>query len=277
MFMRSTQLLFPFLFGALLLAGCDNSEVSPDSGSSDAGAADSGHATHEDAGPVAPARVLIAFEHLANGTPIVLGTETPHTNAAGNAFGVTRLSYFVSDVTVTTAHGMTYSVPGAHYVDHDTASTRLLAIPVDAHSVDLTSISFVMGLPPALNVTGAFTSPPESLMEWPEMMGGGYHYMKLEGRYIDDAGEPFNMMVHSGGLSGTDYSFPVELQAHGVAIGEGDVTLTLAMNIEEWFTSPNEWDLNDYFNAERRGIMGNAAAQASLRENGAGVFTLESP
>lgn len=43
----------------------------------------------DDAG-AADATVTIAFEHLANDMPIVLGSETPYTNAAGNEFGTTR-------------------------------------------------------------------------------------------------------------------------------------------------------------------------------------------
>jgi hypothetical protein len=133
-----------------------------------------------------------------------------------------------------------------------------------------------MGLGPDLNVTGAFTSPPESLMEWPEMMGGGYHYMKFEGRYVDDADELFNFMTHSGGLNGTDYSFEVVLDATGREVTDG-ATFILEMNLEEWFADPDTWDLNDYFNETHPGIMGDAQAQASLMANGSTVFSLGAP
>jgi hypothetical protein len=222
------------------------------------------------------ASVTIAFEHLANGTPIVLGSETPYTNAAGNEFGTTRLSYFVSDLSLTLADGTEVTAPGAHYVDHETDETRAYALPVEVPTGELAQISFVMGLGPDLNVTGAFPSPPESLMEWPEMMGGGYHYMKFEGRYVDDADEPFNFMMHSGGLNGTDYSFEVVLDATGREVTDG-ATFTLEMNLEQWFEDPHTWDLNDYFNEAHRGIMGDADAQASLRDNGATVFSLGDP
>ena len=222
------------------------------------------------------AAVTIAFEHLANDMPIVLGSETPYTNAAGNEFGTTRLSYFVSALTLTLADGTEVTAPGAHYVDHETDETRTYVLPVGVATGDLAQISFVMGLGPDLNVTGAFTSPPESLMEWPEMMGGGYHYMKFEGRYINDADEPFNFMTHSGGLSGTDYSFEVVLDASGRDVTDG-ATFTVEMNLEEWFADPNTWDLNDYFNETHRGIMGDADAQASLMTNGATVFSLGAP
>lgn len=246
---------------------------------------DDSHDDHPDAsatvdGPGTPdagggASVTIAFEHLVDGGPVTIGTDTPYTNAAGNAYGVTLVRYFISDVTLTYADASEHAAPGAHYVDHDLAETQaylLTGVPEG----DLAAISFTMGLTPALNVTGAFSDPPESLMEWPQMMGGGYHHMKFEGRYINSASEPFAFKVHSGPLGGTDYSFPVELDATGRAIADG-ATLTVQMNLEEWFTNPNTWDLNDYFTADHPGIMGDAAAQASLKENGLGVFTLGAP
>jgi hypothetical protein len=222
------------------------------------------------------ATVTIAFEHLANDMPIVLGSETPYTNAAGNEFGTTRLSYFVSALTLTLADGTEVTAPEAHYVDHETDETRTYVLPVAVPAGDLAQISFVMGLGPDFNVTGAFTSPPESLMEWPEMMGGGYHYMKFEGRYIDDSDEPFNFMTHSGGLNETDYSFDVVLDATGRQVTDG-ATFTLEMNVEQWFADTNTWDLNDYFNETHRGIMGDADAQASLMDNGSTVFSLGAP
>ena len=111
-------------------------------------------------------------------------------------------------------------------------------------------------------------------MEWPEMMGGGYHHMKLEGRYIDRNNQPFNFLCHSGGLDKVDYSFRVTLDLAGRSVPEAGATIPLQMEIAEWFTGPNTWDLNDYFNDAHRGIMSDAAAQASLKQNGAGVFSI---
>ena len=150
-------------------------------------------------------------------------------------------------------------------------------LDVEVPAERLASVSFVMGLPPALNVSGSFSTGPEALMEWPEMMGGGYHFMKFEGRYINDASEPFNFRAHTGGLHDVDYSFDVVLDAGNRPLPEGAATLTVVMNLEQWFTAPHEWDLNDYFTAAMPGIMANAAAQESLQDNGATVFSLETP
>jgi len=259
---------------SLGVGACGSSDpvpLSPDASVADVPAAD---APRSDA---PAASVAIAFAHTVGGAPLALGTTTPYTNAAGNSFGVTRLSYFVSGVTVRMRDGRSLTAPGARYLDAAMPATLRFALPGAAPVGELASITFVMGLPPELNISGAFTSSPESLMEWPEMMGGGYHHMKFEGRYINRAGEPFNFMAHSGGLNRADYSFAVTLDASGRSITAAGASFTVRMDVAEWFTGPNTWDLNDYFNATHRGIMGDAAAQASLRENGASVFSLAAP
>lgn len=273
---------------ALVAMGCGGSAAAPDAAAQDDAGQDGGGPdggpVEPDGGPVEPdggpapsVAITIAFEHVVGGAPLALGVDTlPYTNEAGNTFGVSRLSYFICDVSLTLADGTVVSAPGAHYVDHETPETLTYALPVAVPEGQLQQLSFVMGLTPALNQTGAFGSPPESLMEWPEMIGGGYHFMKLEGRYLNSASEPFAFMAHSGGLDGADYAIPVTLDAGGRALS-GAQTLTVRMSIEEWFAHPDTWDLNDYFNEAHRGIMRDAAAQASLQRNGATVFSLGAP
>lgn len=266
--MRTTGSLISCLGTALFLVGCGDDHGGHDH-EVDAQAIDAAAAT--------TGAVTLGFEHLVSGAAVAISSDTPYTNAAGNAFGVTLVRYFVSDVSLGYADGTRWDAPGPRYVDHDLATTRAQVLGTDVPTGALTTVSFVMGLPPALNTSGRFTAPPESLMEWPAMMGGGYHHLKFEGWYINDAGEPFAYRAHSGGLDGADNSFAVTLDATGHTITADGTTLTLQMNLEQWFTDPDTWDLNDYFNAAQPGIMRNAAAQASLRANGATVFTLGQP
>lgn len=258
------SLLALSLVAAATLAACggddDHHHDGPDASPADA--------------PPATGAVTLAFAHQVGGAPVAMGSAMPYTNVAGNQFGVTLVRYFISDVALTYGDGTVRTLAGAHYVDHDEAATRSYLLAADLPVGPLASVSFVMGLPPALNVTGAFPGPPESLMEWPVMMGGGYHHLKFEGRYVDSTGAPFNYKVHSGGLGGADNSFAVTLDASGHAVAADGTTLTLEMNLERWF---GDWDLNDWFNAAHPGIMNDAAAQAAVRQHGATVFTLGQP
>jgi hypothetical protein len=271
-----TSALAHALVLAAALAGCGD----------DSGGHDDDH-DHPDAAVETPdaepppdgagtAALTVGYAHLVDGAPVTIGTETPYTNAAGNAYGVTVVRYFLSDLVLTYADDTEHEVAGAYYVDHDLPETMTRAL-ADVPTGELASVRFVFGVPPALNVTGAFTAPPESLMEWPEMMGGGYHHMKFEGRYVNEADEPFQFRAHSGPLSGTDYTFEVVLDATGHEVTADGADLTIEMNLEEWFENPNLWDLNDFFYTGHMGIMNDAAAQLSLSQNGAGVFTLGAP
>ncbi|MCC7109327.1 MAG: hypothetical protein IT382_08575 [Deltaproteobacteria bacterium] len=222
-----------------------------------------------DTGPVS-----LHVVHRVDGAALELTDNgTPYTNAAGNQYQLSRLMYFVTDVTVTMADDSTLIAPGPHYIDQDDVASQTWQVGADVAPGALKSVSFTMGIPASQNTTGSLPNPPESLMEWPDSMGGGYHYMKLEGRYLNTAGELANLRAHTGPTDGSDYSFRVTLDATGRSIPEGGATLDVVMNIDEWFKNPHTWDFNSYF--QIAGIMDDATKQQELKENGADVFTLE--
>ena len=69
-------------------------------------------------------------------------------------------------------------------------------IPVGSYS----GISFTFGIGEDKNHTLMYVNPPESLMFWPEFLGGGYHYMKLNGKWLDSNQQvsPFNFHLGIG-------------------------------------------------------------------------------
>lgn len=222
-----------------------------------------------------PVTVTLRLDHRVNGTPLgdyVL--DTPFTNEAGNAFGITRLVYFLSDLELGLDEvGATGKLPGAHLVDHLDADSRTLRLELPKRARGGT-LRFVMGLPPSLNRTGAFPSPPQSQMVWPEELGGGYHHLKLEGRYLEGDGNPAPFKVHSGATGGGDHSFEVSLDVPELPqSGE----LVVVMNLERWFSGAHPWDLREKLPPPMHGMMGDAQRQRELQQNGATVFTLEVP
>ena len=63
---------------------------------------------------------------------------------------------------------------------------------------DYTGISFVFGFRDEDNITGAYTDLNALSWSWPEMLGGGYHFMKLEGRFIDTNSNTATYATHMG-------------------------------------------------------------------------------
>ena len=102
-------------------------------------------------------------------------------------------------------------------------------------------------------------------MEWPVVMGGGYHFMMFEGHFIDSTGTP-GFAMHLG----TSASLcPVSIQ-QTLSIGQADKEIRLSMNINEWFRNPAIYD----FNVDGNYIMGNVQAMSKLAANGVDVFSM---
>ena len=108
------------------------------------------------------------------------------------------------------------------------------------------------------------------------MLGGGYHYMKINGRWIDGSSvrQPFNL--HTGKIATdngfADNTFIVTLPLEQFAVIHKETAeLTLQMNINAWFTNPNTFDFNVFGGS----IMQNREAQQILRENGRDVFSVK--
>ena len=199
-----------------------------------------------------------------------------YQNAAGNRYQVDEVKFFISDVAFVSRGGERYSVTdhdGIHYFDSDMASSYDWVIS-KVPDGQFDSITFVYGLLPAQNVTGFFVNPPENNMAWPDVLGGGYHYMQINGKWLaaNDTVKPFNL--HTG--IGQRYEngqvtefvhnqFRVTLPLQDFIIQRESTTqLDFVMNVNAWFAEPNVYN----FDVIGGSIMQNQAAQEMLRENG---------
>ena len=202
-----------------------------------------------------------------------------YQNAAGNLYEVNDVQFFISHVRLETTSGEVVEIAdnqGIHYTDIRIPGTLTWNIADIVPADEYKSISFVFGLEGEQNTTGYFPNPPENNMSWPDMIGGGYHYMKINGRWIDGSGvrQPFNL--HTGKIATdngfADNTFTVTLPLEQFAVIHKETAeLTLQMNINAWFTNPNTFD----FNVLGGSIMQNREAQQILRENGRDVFSVK--
>ena len=224
------------------------------------------------------------FDHQIDGLNIDFDT-LMYSNAAGNQYMVNEIQYFVSDITLYKSDGSSLLLDAwkdIHYVDTDLPETRGYAIQDVIPPGNYDSISFTFGISEEKNQSLMFVNPPESNMFWPEVLGGGYHYMKLNGKWKNLNGEivPFNMHLGIGQIydpeSGeiTSYVqnyFRVSLSNSAFSINAGDtIMFNIIMNAEEWFENPNVFDLN-YWGSH---IMQNQAAMQAVKENGHDVFII---
>jgi hypothetical protein len=235
-----------------------------------------------------PGSIRLTFEEKVDGE--LLQTDTlKYVNEAGNLYMISEVQYFISKFTLYFNNGESYTVRdemGIHYIDSDIPDTKYWDIPDEIPSGSVDSIVFVFGLDEADNQSNIFPDPPESNMFWPEQLGGGYHYMKLNGKYQDTTGmlAPLNFHLGIGQIYDTagqvtgfvqnyfKVSFPlVMMSSLFVEVKPGQTTgLILTMNIDSWFATPNTWD----FNTMGGMMMQNQAALEAACENGKDVFSI---
>lgn len=210
----------------------------------------------------------INFKHFVGSGEVDFNT-IKYTNAFGNIYSVVTLKYFISDIMVYRADGSMVKIDEEHYVDALDETTLTFRPETRVPAGQYTSISFVFGLNAEKNVPGLFPNPPESNMEWPMAMGSGYHYMKLEGK-IDSAGIIKNYQAHTGPTDGNQNFITVDLPNSGFTTSNSGAIISLKMNINNWWVSPNTLDLNTMTM-----VMGNQAMQVKLHDNGKeDVFTI---
>lgn len=221
------------------------------------------------------AEVHFNIEHKVGADDITLNS-VQYTAEAGNKYSVEHLEYFISDITIHQEGGDDIVIDAAHYIDLEDATTHQISTGKMLEPGTYSGISFTFGLDTSKNVNGAFPNAPESNMFWPAAMGGGYHFMKLEGKYDSLAtGNIKNYAVHMGAADmmsmNYDSHFTVTFNNSFTIKGATEVEIHALFDINEWFENPETYDFNNYDD----GTMMNMMAQAKLVKNGANVFSIE--
>ena len=231
-------------------------------------------------------KIVLKFVHYVDGQPLVKDT-MKYVNAAGNVYSVSDLKYFISDVILHKTNGLNlliYKNKDIQYVDEAVPQTTTWNVLDDIYAGDYDLISFTFGIDKEKNINFRFVNPPEVNMAWPDMMGGGYHYMMLNGFWKDNSNQktPFNCHMGIGqtysGINNTGMVtgfiqnfFNVRLKNSGFSIHKGETKeIQIIMNIDSWFKTPHVYDFN-YWGGH---IMQNQAAMQIVKENGVDVFTI---
>jgi hypothetical protein len=231
--------------------------------------------------PDESAKVTVYFEHEVNGSPLETDVKK-YENAAGNIFSVQRLRYFISGVSLVDDKGNWHKVCGVHLRDIKNDATRSCG-PEDLQAGTYTGVRFIFGLDESKNVSRRYVHKTDRQnMEWPDHMGGGYHYMQMDGTYKEHpgAGKQF-YNVHTGRIVVKDSKgmdsvvhenyFAVEIDMPGFTVKSGEkLRFDLVMNILEWYTNPEVYNFAEY-----NGIMNNQAAQEVLSKNGRKAFSVK--
>lgn len=254
--------------------------------------------------------ISVSVKHTINGEAAVFD-QFIYTNEAGNQYELSEIQWFITNLALIGEDGSKISIideNDAWYIDSDIPESMQRSfnqIPEGAY----VKLQFTFGFSKETNQSHRFVNPPESFMFWPQYLGGGYHYMKLNGKWMNENGlkEPFNFHLgigqiydstatkseyvdltsccakdHCEGYSPPAKILPVKEFVHNdftlifdnldlfVKSGE-EVELKMEMKIENWFKGPHVYDHNVWGGS----IMQQQEAMKLGAENGIDVFSIQ--
>ena len=223
-----------------------------------------------------PPSLNIEFTHFVDLAPVGFSNDICCINAAYNPYGVRRVLYVISDITLYFSNNSPILLEEFIFVNSEDLETLF-------HEIDdlpelCSGISFRLGFSTEDNIDNAYLNSSNQFhdnMVWPNSFGqssslinqpGGYHYMKLEGKYLNGYEEEVFYNNHTGPTNGEDYS--VLYSQFNFTPSE---SILIKMHINNFYNNPI-YDMNNFGGA----IMENSNAQIILSENAYDVFTVES-
>ena len=200
------------------------------------------------------------------------------TNAFGNELSIERLRYLISKIKLTKNTGEVITIDEYNLVDLEDANSLNFSTNQTVAVGSYSDISFVFGFTNEDNTDGTYADLNSATWNVPVMLGGGYHYMQMDGKYINSSNVESGYNYHAIRAvdnPGSNPTFPQDTFFE-VSLGEitltGTTEITIAMNIAQWFKQPNTWNLNEY----NQMLMPNSTAQILMYQNGQNVFNLVS-
>ena len=184
---------------------------------------------------------------------------------AGYTYDVSKLVYYISQVSLIKPDSTSVLIKDYQYLDAFIPATNQIVLK-DVPAGQYIGMKFNIGLDSIHNISFSLPATNENIgMQWPDMMGGGYHFMKLEGNFKDSTGT-HGYAMHIGT---NKCLVPIKIYKPVNVIANAKTPIHLVMNINEWYRNPHVFD----FNKDGNYIMGNMNSMKKIVENGMDVFT----
>lgn len=215
--------------------------------------------------------VRVEISHLINGAPLIVGSESSASTAAGEAFTVSKLRYYLSNFRLRRADGSWFaaaqnaeSSEGYQLIDAAvpaSATFEIANVPAGSY----TGIEFLIGVDAARNHAGAQTGAldPTRGLFW--SWKTGYIFFLFEGHSPQSASSGQTLTYHVGGDASAARTVLLPLAPKPARVETRLVpTIHLKADVGRLFDAPNTirfGELSAAMDAERvRPIADNAAA-----------------
>ena len=133
--------------------------------------------------------VSVGFLHSFYEDEVSVSSNTiQYTNGFGTSLSITRLRYLISQVSFTNQDGIKTLVKDYHLVDlsqDNSLTINDILLPPGAYNLKMR-----FGFTEATNTSSIYPDLNAASWNVPENLGGGYHYMQLEGRWLDPGDTP---------------------------------------------------------------------------------------
>ncbi|WP_298556601.1 MbnP family protein [uncultured Algibacter sp.] len=198
------------------------------------------------------------------------------TNAHGNQLSIERLRYLISKITFYKIDGSTTVLDGYNLVDVTNNENLSFTPTTFLTTGSYSDVTFTFGFNNEDN-SNNYEDLNSALWSVPAILGSGYHYMQLDGKFLNKTGteQGFNYhAIRAVDNPGANPTFPQDT-FFNVSLGaitiSNNATFNIEMNIAKWFKNPKTWDLNIL----NQTLMPNSAAQIMMFEYGQDVFNLK--
>lgn len=221
--------------------------------------------TQEEDEPLATGSLHLRVHHAAGKDSLVLNN-TFYKNAVGNELRFTKLKYFISGLQFYRKGKKVYEQPTPLLVHAAYPENNQFFIEnIPSGSYDTLQLS--IGVIRQYNYNGAIKLLPDNFgMYWPEELGGGYHFMKLEGHWQHDTA--YGTFAFHLGQSENLITGRLPFTAE-VLTGQTQ-NWVLQMDVLEWFERPYTYDLR----YEDGYTMANGPQMKILQKNGYSTLSL---
>ena len=189
--------------------------------------------------------ITVNFSHNWDGVEVTLSdfNTIQYTNANGEELSVERLRYLVSRIVLTNTSNQEYILSAYNLVDVGTGVGLTFTAETEVPKGEYT-MSFIFGFNNEDNINGAYLDLNSTSFNVPAMLGGGYHYMQFDGKYINESATETGFNYHTIRAvdnPGANPTFPQDTFPQvdlGTVNVTNNATIEIKMNIAEWFKKP---------------------------------------
>lgn len=209
--------------------------------------------------------IVFEIHHEIDGQNLEYDTSM-YKNSVLELYSIQNLEYYISSIKLETTTNEFISIPGVFYINGKYMN-------VFSHSdfllrdLQIKNVHFNIGLNQSLNVSNSLPATMENInMAWPDNIGGGYHFIKLEGTFIDSIGMS-GYAIHLG----RDTSLVSCIVPFNMESSQETININLLMNVNELYRNPYDYSLRK----DGHSTMGDDILMHKIAKNSTDLFKIK--